>query len=298
MGATDLTTIQVGVRAVELDMIRRWNKTVHLDSLLGRRVIIIDEAQYLTKDQMGLLLTVLDQNFRCGKAVFIFTSMFDDDEITGARANEWKPLKDRCIVPPLGDVEDTDFQNAIVAHVAGLIATIGISLDATTTCKQAGFSLRAVYGRLRQEAILAGVELEESVFLGNDPEIAAKVQSTLDAAGNKPRRDYGLLEPGNCPTPAPATKLPKKTKRQKQFENNLGDNGVTILDVAFQIINEAGRPMMPIEIDRKFQVNYPEIVFVSKNPRCSINAAISKDIKLKGKNSRFVKVDRKIGLNQ
>ena len=93
-------------------MIRRWNKTVHLDSLLGRRVIIIDEAQYLTKDQMGLLLTVLDQNFRCGKAVFIFTSMFDDDEITGARANEWKPLKDRCIVPPLGDVEDADFQNA------------------------------------------------------------------------------------------------------------------------------------------------------------------------------------------
>ena len=92
-------------------------------------------------------------------------------------------------------------------------------------------------------------------------------------------------------------KKDKKTPRQKQYKRNLGTNGVTLLDVIHEIISEKGRPMFPIEIATAFESDYPEMMFVSKKPRCSINANISKDIALNGKDSRFVKTDRRIGLN-
>lgn len=284
------TIYQTGAKIITIDELREWKNRLRSYGFLGRQVLIIDETQHLSNDQQTALLTLLEKNEREGNTIIILTAMFNDDEITGARASTWKPLKDRCIVPPLGNVENPAFQNEIIEHTAKIVQEIDLPLEPENLCTEAGFSLRAIYARLRMESHLRGVTFEESIFLGNDSEIVERLQLTLETT-EKPRK-VEWIEPKAAPKPKP-----KQSARQRQYTTNLGDHGVTILDVVAKILTEIGRPMMPVEIARKFEKQYPEMIFLSKNPRCSINASISRDIALYGIESRFVKVNRKIGLN-
>ena len=285
------TIYQTGAKIITIDELRDWKNRLRSYGFLGRQILIIDEAQHLSNDQQTALLTLLETNGREGNTIIILTAMFKDDEITGARASTWKPLKDRCIVPPLGDVEEPAFQSEIIEHVSRIVQGLGLHLDSAALCKSEGFSLRAIYARLRMESHLQGVTVDESIFLGNDSEISERVALTSEVAG-RPRKMEWIEN-----KPARESK-PQMTARQKQYTANLGDHGVTILDMVARIIAEIGHPMRAVEIARKFEKQHPEMVFVSKRPRCSINASISRDIAMHGECSRFIKINRKIGLNK
>ncbi|GHT22349.1 hypothetical protein FACS189419_04760 [Planctomycetales bacterium] len=140
VGGAELSIIETGAKLLDIETIRRWADAVYTASMFGTSVVIVNEAQDLSADQMTLLLTVLDRNANGGKWYFIFTAMAEDGDITGKKVANWRPLKDRCFTP--------DFR-IDMNEVNQFLSQWGLTADSFPDCYEgSGYSIRRLFEQM------------------------------------------------------------------------------------------------------------------------------------------------------
>ncbi len=89
-----------------------------------------------------------------------------------------------------------------------------------------------------------------------------------------------------------ASKNPKKAKSKKTKETGAESKKLSALDAAAQVLAESGQPMNCKEmIEAMAQKGYWSSPG-GKTPASTLYSAITKEISIKGKESRFKKTDR------
>lgn len=100
---------------------------------------------------------------------------------------------------------------------------------------------------------------------------------------------------GGQPKPQPSkdTPKPKSANTAKPGRNTLRQNKMSMLDAAAQVLSEAKEPLnCKLMVKAMTDKAYWEPSKSGKTPNNTLHAAISKEIKVKGAESRFEKVGR------
>ena len=127
--------------------------------------------------------------------------------------------------------------------------------------------------------------------LSTGKSVRIKSAQRLRGAAPKPN----TVAPISKPTPQPSKDAPKpkSPNTAKPVQNTLRTNRMSILDAAAQVLSETKEPLnCKLMIQAMTDKAYWEPAQAGKTPANTLHAAISKEIKTKGADSRFEKVGR------